>query len=624
MEGYSRNPRPQASRGAGGPSDISRMAIVPGVSLILAAVLGDLVVLKNGNEIRGEVLQESEDALVVRFPGGTLELRRRDVERVDREPRRRYLVGEGERALARGAFADAVAAFEEAVRADPDSERAREGLLGARLGRARELREIGRYAEARALCEEVLRGDPGSPAARHEVEAIEKTLEDGRREEERALEEIRRGDLEAGIWRLGRVYDRFPDRRGALRRPLASAIAEEGRRLLERSEWEAAEERYLRALALEPEILPRVAEPYAFAVERQVLPLVEEGKFEAAERKVREGLDVHPGSRALRYYLGLAFEARGDARRAAEEYLAILDAKRPAKLESAAAALRLEVEEKLASEGRIAPVPSPVSNEVLSGDFRELKTLRFTIRHKNPAVAKEVALVAERSYARIFERLGCAAHPRSSLQIVVFPTREEFLAASALGDWAGGSHAVARRLGSLSEHRIHTYQDEPRLASGVLPHEVAHALFAHRLAYPERIPLWANEGYAVLEEPEYFHRHCRETLARELARRAALPIRDLVQAEEYPRERPEVFYAQSFSLVEFLVELEGLGAFVEFVKDLSRRGTDFDDALKRRYKIAGIAALENRWLGWFERSVARGSNPSRGGSAGRAPAPRSE
>lgn len=598
------------------------MAIVPGASLVLAVLLGDVVVLKNGNEIRGEVLQESEDALVVRFFGGTLELRRRDVERVDREPRRRYLVEEAERRLAGGAFADAIAAFEEAVRAAPDSERAREGLLSARLGRARELREIGRYAEARALSEEVLREDPERAAAWREIEAIEKTLEDGRREEERALGEIRRGELETGIWRLGRVYDRFPDRRGALRRPLASAIAEEGHRLLERSEWEAAEERYLRALALEPEIHPRVAEPYAFAVERQILPLVAEGKFEAAERKVREGLDVHPASEVLRYYLGLAFEARGDARRAAEEYLTILDAKRPARLESAAAALRLEVEEKLASQGRIAPVASPLANEVLPGDFRELKTLRFTIRHKNPAVAKEVALVAERSYARIFERLGCAAHPRSAIQIVIFPTREEFLAASGLDGWAGGAHAVARRLGPLSDHRIHTYQDEPRLASGVLPHEIAHALLAHRLAYPESIPLWANEGYAVLEEPEYFHRHCRDLVARELAGRAAIPTRDLVRAEEYPRDRPEAFYAQSFSLVEFLVEQEGLGAFVEFVKDLSRRGADFEDALKRRYKIAGLTALENRWLGWFERSVARGSSPSRGGGAGRAPAPR--
>ena len=263
--------------------------------------------------------------------------------------------------------------------------------------------------------------------------------------------------------------------------------------------------------------------------------------------------------------------------------------------------LRREAEAKLLKKESVAPTLHPRAREVLSGDFRERKTQHFTVRHKNVEIGEEVAAAAEKSYAEIFKALQCATQIKNPVQVLIYPTKEEYVAASGLQSWSGGAHQIARKMGDLSDHRIYSFQDQPRLTTGVLPHEIAHALLQHRLNYPDKIPLWANEGFAVLREPEYFHRYYRRILSQNLAQKTLYPFKDILSSPEYPKERVELFYAQCFSTVEFLVSEEGLDNFVNFLKSLSRPGADFDSNLQRYYKMVSALALENRWIAWFER-----------------------
>lgn len=579
------------------------LTLTPEIPLLVFCLLADTVVLKNGSEIQGEIIKETGDRIVLRFEGGTIELQRRRVETVRREPRVRYLLAEGERQLLRGSHEAAAASFRAAIEEDPGSRRARAGLLAAREGRAADLTRLGRHAEAKALYRELIEEGSASDEAALAIEAIDRTLEDARREEERGLEELRSGDVEKGLWRLQRVHDVFPERREAISLPMARALVEVASRHLDASRWADAESSYLRAMTIEPDLEPLVGAPFARAVQGMALPLLARGEFEEAETIIARGLDVSPESEVLRYYHGLCLEARGRTRDAALEYLSVVGGRRPRSLETAAVELRVEAERILADAGKTPPLASPHSDGVVAGEFRELETERFIVLHKSPSVAEEVALVAERSYRTLLRELGCATHVGTPLTIVLYPDREAYRAASEFGEWSAGSHRIVRRLGALSSHRILTYQGQPRLYSGVLPHEIAHALLAHRLSYPERIPLWANEGFAVTRESAYFRQHVLRSAATEMARRNLIPVQDLIAFEEYPSDRIELFYAQSMSLVEFLLSLKGTETFLGFLQAMSRPRPEIDRELKRFYDISGQRALESRWVAWLERSL---------------------
>jgi tetratricopeptide (TPR) repeat protein len=501
----------------------------------------------------------------------------------------------------RGDFEDAIRILEEAAALDASSARAQDALLGAREQWAAFLRDLGRFAESRAAFLRILEGAPEHPRAREEVQAIDATLEEARREEEKGREEVAGRDVEKGLWRLQRVYDRFPDRRKALAPVLAAGLIREGDGRLAARSWQEAEERYARALEIDPESLPRLRRQHTVAKVRQIEQILPGGDFAGVERHASEGLEIDPARGVLRYYRAIALEGLGKPREAAEDYLAITGGARPQDLKASLGNLRAQAEARLIEEERPEAAREPRKEPRVAAGFLELRTQRFVIRHGNERTARDVGLIAEDAYTAIFRDLKCATHLRRPIEITIHPTREAYAAASGLASWSGGAHTVTARQGNLSEHRIDCFEDQPRLLTGVVPHEVAHALLAHRLNYARAIPLWAAEGFAILREPPHFHRHYRRLLAQEVARRALLPVKDVVDVAAYPDARVAVFYAQSFSLVEFLLSLEDMDTFLSLVKALSDEGADFDATIRKHYGLRGRLALENRWLGWFER-----------------------
>jgi RNase P/RNase MRP subunit p29 len=95
-----------------------------------ASALADVVHLKNGGTISGTVVRESDDALVVRTPDGTMTVPRRNVARVEKqEPGKTLVALANERAKA-GAHAEAIDLYRRAM-LDPDplvADAARAGL----------------------------------------------------------------------------------------------------------------------------------------------------------------------------------------------------------------------------------------------------------------------------------------------------------------------------------------------------------------------------------------------------------------------------------------------------------------------------------------------------------------
>jgi tetratricopeptide (TPR) repeat protein len=565
------------------------------------AVFADVIVLKNGNEIHGEILREGQDRLVVKFSGGIIQVPRRRIETIERESRRSYLLELAETQMRRKSYEEALSTLEEAARVDPSSGRTISLLQEARQDFGLSLRELGRYQEAVEVFRLVLQGEPDHSGAKRHVREIDAILRQALREEENARRSLRSGaDLDDTLGRLETLFDRFPDRRDQIGPMLALALGRRGDRRLGKRDLEGAEEDYTRAISINPDLAPKVRWQYTTIKIQKLDALARAGKYRDVEKESLQGLEVNPASPALRFYQALALESRGKTREAAERYLRIADVRRPPDLEGSVAELRRAAEKALVEAGTVNPSGSPHAGTTDSATFTQLPRRHFVVHHRNRTFAREVADVAEETYSRLFTMLGCREHLREKIQIYVYPTKAEYLKDSGMQSWSGGAHQLARIRGNLTEHRIYCHQDQPQLLGGILPHEVAHALLAHRVGYQRKIPLWANEGFAVYSEPQYVHRYYTRILRQEKARRNLIALRDVLTLPSYPEDKVDVFYGQSFGVAKFLIEQRGMPTYIRFLEELSNNQGSLESLLKIVYGFTSISALESRWMRWLE------------------------
>lgn len=183
---------------------------------------------------------------------------------------------------------------------------------------------------------------------------------------------------------------------------------------------------------------------------------------------------------------------------------------------------------------------------------------------------------------------------RPKCQIILHPNMNSYLAAVGPGGASTvGSALVERRHGRIISRRIDlcaTARGGPLMS---LPHELTHVVLSDRFATVDP-PRWADEGLAVLADPpEKQARHANE-LNKAIRGAALFRLPELMaQSGDACRLRPDVFYAQSTSLVNFLVMRGTRGQFLDFLMRVEKEG--YDEALRGVYAMDGVAALEKLW-----------------------------
>jgi hypothetical protein len=131
----------------------------------------------------------------------------------------------------------------------------------------------------------------------------------------------------------------------------------------------------------------------------------------------------------------------------------------------------------------------------------------------------------------------------------------------------------------------------------VLPHEIAHTVLVTSMG--RLIPRWADEGIALMAETSSVRLRQR-LLAAQLSRhQEALTLRQILNLQEYPKDRPQMlaFYARSYTLAEFLVARENVSQLLQFLNDGERHGWDW--AVKRNYGFDNVDSLEAAWQHWM-------------------------
>ena len=215
---------------------------------------------------------------------------------------------------------------------------------------------------------------------------------------------------------------------------------------------------------------------------------------------------------------------------------------------------------------------------------------------------------AEAFYIRIADDIGYGRYEDfwtwdRRVVITLYPDQYAFARFTGSPAWSKGFASRDTRV--FRERAIVSYNGQPNFLEEVLPHEIAHLMLWDYIGsgQTKRLPVWFEEGVAQLEEqgrPE----KVLEAMRPLVLRHGHIPFFSLsrmtITGEDDP-QKVSLFYAQSLSIVLFLVQKFGKDSFHRLCAEL-RGGYSFDAALDRAYPFVfgSLDALEARWVRYFE------------------------
>jgi len=249
-----------------------------------------------------------------------------------------------------------------------------------------------------------------------------------------------------------------------------------------------------------------------------------------------------------------------------------------------------------------------LSSAAATSEWQVVKGKHFLVYHvTNSVFADKISSRAEEYYNGITADLGFEKFDNfwvweNRAKIYIYPSRDDFMSATGSPDWAIGKTVTSRR-------EIYTFSGDDSFAESVLPHEMTHLIFREFTGFKEEIPLWLNEGLAQWEE------QAKRTQAVKVAKRLItgnryVPLSSLMSVDVkklVADGNAGEFYAQSASLVGFLIEKHGSERFRKMCGHL-RDGKTMDDSLRFAYPdtIRNIEELEKAWKSYvLEKEEAR-------------------
>lgn len=160
------------------------------------------------------------------------------------------------------------------------------------------------------------------------------------------------------------------------------------------------------------------------------------------------------------------------------------------------------------------------------------------------------------------------------------------------GDATFGSSSIEFKGRDVSRRRLDLLPDA-RGELSALGHELTHVILADGFG-GRQPPRWFDEGIAVLaDHRDKQNRHLQD-VSTALAQRTAFSVGELMSLDRYPgANRMGAFYGQSFSLTLLLSQHDAPEKLIPFMQHAFEHG--YDDALRKVYRIEGVAGLQMLW-----------------------------
>ena len=352
-------------------------------------------------------------------------------------------------------------------------------------------------------------------------------------------------------------------------------------------------------------------EPASPAELHQALNLLQDGRAAEAETAAAE-------TNVPRRWLVVAAARRQQQQfgRAAEAYKAFLQA---AGQDPMAEHARQQLQ-WCARQGRAAlPTAAAPSARITPQQREQLAVVddkvhvetsdRFVVRARNVQLARLVVKEAELALQRVCNDILNGQTFKHSVDVYVWKDRQEYLAnASDAPDWSGGAFSVKEKDGAISR-RIDLTQREADgsfsmvMLDRILPHELCHMMIRELFSEAD-CPLVVNEGLAMLSE--YTIDNERIVLAgTALAGKGKIPLDRLLATQWQEMDSPGIFYAEAFSLLEFVYTRLSRRQQAEFL-DHMRTGSTFVEALERALAVPSDRAFTRRLAtAWEDHTIAQ-------------------
>lgn len=220
---------------------------------------------------------------------------------------------------------------------------------------------------------------------------------------------------------------------------------------------------------------------------------------------------------------------------------------------------------------------------------------------RDTPIARKILREAEKYYQRIgttigFTRYGDFWTWDNRARIFLFASKETFLTETGQPGWSTGY--VNKDAVAIIGRMIVTYRQEENFFDGLLPHEIGH-LILHEFIKDARIPSWFDEGIAQLYEAGKSEQAFR-AMKPLVSRGQFIRFRDLMLWDVQQQQDPfnvTLFYAQSVTIVDFLIKRYGSDAFGRLCRNM-RDGKSLEEALDKVYPntVPTLSDLEQKWV----------------------------
>jgi len=201
--------------------------------------------------------------------------------------------------------------------------------------------------------------------------------------------------------------------------------------------------------------------------------------------------------------------------------------------------------------------------------------------------ARELMDTCQEGLARLTQDIG--TYPERPVKIYIYASTSDLKGAMIFPqEWTGGVAFTA-----FSTIAIGIPPSELDWGKRALVHELTH-LVVHQATFSPygRLPLWLDEGLAMYNEGELdpvFHSYLQEAILED----KLISVRSLCSPFSAETEKARLSYAQSYSLVEYLLDNYGQDKMLELLTIL-KQGSTYDEALTEVYGF-DIDGLDARW-----------------------------
>ena len=210
--------------------------------------------------------------------------------------------------------------------------------------------------------------------------------------------------------------------------------------------------------------------------------------------------------------------------------------------------------------------------------------------------AQELMDTCEEGLAGLTQDVG--THPEKPIKIYVYQSTTDLRGAMVFSqEWTGGVAFIDFGIIAIS---ISPSQLE--WGKGALVHELTH-LVVHQATFSPygQLPLWLDEGLATNSEGE-LDSDLQASLNRAISEGTLISVRTLCSPFSAYTDKARLSYAESYSLVKYLLDNYGQDKMLDLLTTL-KQGSTYDEALTEVYGF-DIEGLDAGWRATLTSPVA--------------------